>query len=153
MPKFPFHSIDGSCVKPLLHAEPHCSMKFQLPCIDGSRLVRLKHAAPHNSVQSNFGPQITVHCHTQGRSKDFLLGGADLVRGPIPRVPPKTKNSSDLAHSFLEGAQILLQKNEYAAWGPLLRPIGPWFVTWAPDSSYGALVPQYGMDWINPLDS
>ena len=47
----------------------------------------------------------------------------------MPRVPPKSKNSSDLA-----------SKKKMCG---LLRPGGPWSVTWgpeAPDSSCGGLI-------------
>ena len=94
--------------------------------------------------------------HCQGQLQDFLLGGANLVRGPCLGYP-EIEYSSGVAHYFLEGAQIHLQKKKqlkYAAWRPLFCPGGPWrAVTWAlirlagpwyvllgPDSSRGALI-------------
>ena len=46
------------------------------------------------------------HYHCQGRSQDFLLGGANLVRGPMSRVPPKLNTPRVWSTIFWKGSQF-----------------------------------------------
>ena len=83
---------------------------------------------------------------SQGWSQDFILGGANVVKGPIPRVPPKQNKIIGLDPLFLgEGSKSHLQ-NKICGLGAPASSWRPWFVPLGPDSSCGALVHPVGPD-------
>ena len=46
----------------------------------------------------------------QGRSQDFLLGGANLVKGPMPKVPQKLKTPRIWPTILWEGPKFTFKK-------------------------------------------
>ena len=61
---------------------------------------------PHHRGETHRGDtQDTtgIPCGVQGRSQYFLLGGANLVRESLPRVPPKLKTPLSWSTIFWEG--------------------------------------------------
>ena len=79
----------------------------------------------------DLGKSTSLHTmESQGWSQDFPLGGANLEEPCLlPRVPLKLKTP-----------RIWPTKNKMCGLGSLLRPGGPWSVTWGPDSLCGGLI-------------
>ena len=70
----------------------------------------------------DLGKSTSLHTmESQGRSQDFPLGGANLEKGPCLGCPLKLKTPP------------IWPSKKMCDLGSLLRPGGPWSVTWGPE--------------------